>query len=118
MKVERIELREIGLALRERFEISSGFKEARRIILVRLTVDGVTGWGECVVGEEPNYSYETTDTAWHVLVDFIVPAVVGSELEDARAIVGELPGVRGHRMAKACLEMAGWDVEARRASRR
>ena len=108
MKVERIELREVGMALRERFEISSGFKDARRVLLIQLTADGVTGWGECVVGEEPNYSYETTDTAWHILTDFLIPAVVGSETDDARTLAHGVPGVRGHAMAKAAIEMAAW----------
>ena len=115
MRIDRIELREVGMSLRERFEISSGFKDARRILLLQLTADGVTGWGECVVGEEPNYSYETTDTAWHILTDFLIPAVVGMEAEDARNVVGQVPGVRGHGMAKASIEMAAWDLEARRA---
>ena len=37
------------------------------------------GWGECVVGEDPGYSPETTETAWHVLTDFVLPAIVGRE---------------------------------------
>ncbi|MDH3225428.1 MAG: o-succinylbenzoate synthase, partial [Gemmatimonadota bacterium] len=61
------------------------------------------------------YSYETTETAWHVLNDFIVPAVLGKDLDDVRQIMSEVPGVRGHRMAKASLEMAAWELEARRA---
>jgi len=114
MRIERIELREVGLALRERFEISSGFKESRRIVLVRITAGGVTGWGECVAGEDPNYSYETTDTAWHILTDFLVPAVLAQDLDEVRSLVDGVQGVRGHLMAKASLEMASWDLEARR----
>lgn len=115
MKIERIELREVALRLRERFEISSGWKQDRRILLVVLqTTDGMEGWGECVAAEEPNYSYETTETAWHILTDFLLPAAVGRDLEDGRAVLDEVAGVRGHRMAKAAVEMAGWDLEARR----
>jgi len=115
MKIERVELREVALRLRERFEISSGSKHDRRIFLVVLHSDeGHEAWGECVAAEEPNYSYETTDTAWHILSDFVVPAVLGSEVEDARDLLDAAPWVRGHRMAKAAIEMAGWDLEARR----
>ena len=46
MRIERIEVRELGLRLRERFEISSGWSESRRIVLVSLHADGLTGWGE------------------------------------------------------------------------
>jgi len=36
-------------------------------------VDGTVGWGECVAGETPSYSPETTDTAWHILRDHVWP---------------------------------------------
>ena len=66
--LERIGLREIRLALKEPFRISSGVVSDRRICLVELTdADGTTGWSECVAGEQPNYSSETIDTAWHAI---------------------------------------------------
>ena len=45
------------------FETSSERTEERRIILAEVLMDGVIGWGECVAGERPFYSPETTDTA-------------------------------------------------------
>jgi O-succinylbenzoate synthase len=114
VRIERVELREIALRLRERFEISSGGRQDRRVLLVRMEAEGHVGWGECVAAEDPGYSYETTDTAWSVLMDFLVPGVLGRELDDARELLAPVSWVRGHRMAKAGLEMAGWDLEARR----
>ena len=113
MRVERAELRELHLSLRERFEISSGGRQDRRIVLLRLTVDGVEGWSECVAAEDPSYSYETTDTAWHVLTDFILPAVVGTEFDAPRELADVVPWVRGHRMAKAAVEMRKADPDIR-----
>lgn len=114
MRLRSVELREIALRLRERFEISSGGRQDRRILLVKLETDDHVAWGECVAGEDPGYSYETTDTAWSVLVDFLVPAILESEADDARNLLAPAAWVRGHRMAKAGLEMATWDLEARR----
>jgi O-succinylbenzoate synthase len=114
MRIDRIEIREIALQLRERFEISSGAMYDRRILLVTVSGDGQTGWGECVTSGEPNYSSETNGTAWHIYQDFLVPALVGSTVDDARELLQAAPWVRGHRMAKAGLEMAAWDLEARR----
>ena len=66
--VERIELREVRLPLREPFRISSGIQSERRIMLLQLfDVSGASAWSECVAGEEPNYSDETIDTAWHAI---------------------------------------------------
>ncbi len=113
MRIERIELRELSLRLRERFEISSGWTEARRIVLVSLQADGCTGWGECVQSESPNYSYETTETAWHILTDFVLPALVGLDAAEPSDVLGPVEWIRGHRMALAGVEMAAWDLWAK-----
>jgi O-succinylbenzoate synthase len=115
MNVERAVLREIRMRLRQPFEISSGVTDERRILLLTLVGDGVEGWGECVAGESPAYAYETTETAWHVLNDFILPKLVGREADGPEDLLAPVSWIRGHRMAKAAVEMAGWDLEARRA---
>ncbi len=114
MIIESVELREIHLRLRERFEISSGGRQDRRILLLRLRAQGLEGWSECVVGEDPGYSYETTDTAWHVLSDFLLPTLIGCDFTEPEDLLLPTAWVRGHRMAKAAVEMAGWELEARR----
>ena len=113
MKIDRAHLRELPLRLKEYFEISSGGKQDRRILLLTLEGEGCEAWGECVVGEDPGYSYETTETAWHMLTDFILPAVVGREAEGPEDVLAPVRWIRGHRMAKASVEMAAWDLAAR-----
>ena len=113
MKIERAVLREVPLRLKEYFEISSGGKQDRRILLLTPEGEGLEGWGECVVGEEPSYSYETTETAWHILTDYLLPAVVGRDVSGPEDLLAAVPWLRGHPMAKACVEMAGWDIAAR-----
>ncbi len=113
MRISRAVLREVPLELREYFEISSGGTKARRILLLTLEADGTTAWSECVAGEAPGYSYETADTAWFVLTRWLLPALVGSEFDDGRKL-HPVPWLRGHPMARAAIEMGGWDLEARR----
>ncbi|HKJ03359.1 MAG TPA: o-succinylbenzoate synthase [Longimicrobiales bacterium] len=113
MKIDRAHLREIPLRLKEYFEISSGGKQDRRILLLTLEGEGFEAWGECVVGEDPGYSYETTETAWHMLTDFILPAVVGRDADGPEGVLAPVRWIRGHRMAKAAVEMAAWDLAAR-----
>ena len=45
-----------------------------------------------------------------------VPAVLGRNLDSARDCAAVLAKVRGHRMAKAALENALWDAEAKQKS--
>jgi O-succinylbenzoate synthase len=119
MRLERVRLCEIRLPLREPFRISSGEVLERRIVLVELTdVDGVRVWSECVAGEYPNYSPETVDTAWHALEHWLAPLLAGIEIEACTAVSPVLDrDVRGHRMAKAALEMGVWALAAERAGR-
>ena len=112
MKVERITLREIRMRLRAPFETSFGVTHERRILLVEANCDGVTGWGEITALESPSFNSETTETAWHVVSDFIAPVIVGHEISHASDLPALLAGIRGHSMAKAGLENALWDAES------
>ena len=109
MKIERAVLREIPLRLKEFFEISSGGQQDRRILLLTLFAEGLEGWSECVASEDPSYAYETTETAWHVLTDYILPEMIGREANAPERLLDPVRWVRGHPMAKAAVEMAGWD---------
>src|SRR5215475_12068862 len=112
MKIEHILLREIRMRLKAPFETSFGVTQDRRILLVEVMADGLTGWGEITAIESPSYNSETTDTAWHVVSDFIAPVLIGRDLSIAAEVARVLQGIRGHNMAKAGLENALWDIEA------
>ncbi len=114
--ISSIELREIRLPLIHFFETSFGRTTERRIILVRARDrDGAEGWGECTAGEGPFYSEEWTDTAWDTLREFLAPIVAGTRIEKADNVFQLMKAVRGHRMAKAAIENACWDLEAKLA---
>ena len=116
MNISSIDLREIHLPLIHFFETSFGRTTARRIILARvLDRDGAEGWGECTAGEGPFYSDEWTETAWATLKDFLAPMVVNENSENAAGVYDLMKRVRGHRMGKAAIETACWDLEAKRA---
>lgn len=118
MMITSVELREIRLPLVHFFETSFGRTTERRILLVRVTdKDGAEGWGECTAGERPFYCDEWTETAWTTIKTFLAPMVVGKEIESAAQIWELMSAVRGHRMAKAAIETACWDLEARALGR-
>lgn len=116
MNITTVEMREIRLRLVHFFETSFGRTIERRILLVRvIDSDGAEGWGECTAGEGPFYSEEWIDSAWEATRLFLAPMMLGREVEDAAHVFGLMRRVRGNRMAKAALETACWDLEARRA---
>jgi O-succinylbenzoate synthase len=112
MKIKRVEMREIRLPLVHFFETSFGRTTVRRIVLVGVEAEGMTGWGEVACGEEPFFSHETPETAWHILRDYVIPWSLKREWASAAEIAPQFRPIRGHNMAKAALENALWDIEA------
>jgi O-succinylbenzoate synthase len=114
LHIDAIHLREINLPLAHPFETSFGVTTGRRILLIELESDGLTAWGECVAGEHPYFSDETIDTAWLITETELAPRLLEADTElrgggSCPHIFGQ---VRGHRMAKAAVENAVWDLEA------
>src|SRR5690349_4983606 len=86
LKVQKITLREIRMPLVTPFETSFGRLTNRRMLIVEVEADGVTGWGESVAGEGPFYAPETVETAWHIIHDFIWPLLKEREFGAASEV--------------------------------
>lgn len=114
MKIERIDLYHVSQQLVSPFVTSFGPQLQRDCLLVRLYSEGLTGWGECVATNDPGYCYETVQTAWHILSDFLVPALLDKAIQEPEELGGLLSFVRGHPLAKASLDQALWDLAAQR----
>jgi O-succinylbenzoate synthase len=112
MKIDAIFLREVRIPLVQPFETSFGRTTGRRILLVEIRAEGLTGWGECTAGEHPYFSDETIDTAWSVSLSELAPSLAASDLAHPGKCPHIFGRVRGHRMAKAALENAVWDLQA------
>ncbi len=115
MHLEQITLRHIRMPYRSPFQTSRWIEHDHECVIVEARADGLTGWGECVATAIPSYSYESTQTNWHVLTDFLIPTVLAADLDDVPAYRAAVAHISGHNMAKAGLEMALWDLFARRA---
>ncbi|MEO7085381.1 MAG: o-succinylbenzoate synthase [Gemmatimonadaceae bacterium] len=112
LRLDRITLREIHLALKEPFRISSGVEYTRRILLLEITDrDGAAVWAECVAPALPNYTSEAIDTAWLAIREWLSPRLLGHDVngpQDVHALLAA--NIRGHNMAKAALEMGCWGL--------
>jgi O-succinylbenzoate synthase len=114
MKIDSIHMREVQMPLANPFETSFGVTTDRRILLIELQAEGFTAWGECVAGEHPYFSEETIDTAWHITETELAPRLLAADIDSGRECAALFAQVRGHRMAKAALENAIWDLDAQR----
>jgi o-succinylbenzoate synthase len=114
MRIDGIILRELHMPLVRPFQTSFGITRNRRILLVEVRSEGLTGWGECTAGERPHFSSESTDTAWQLIIDELGPILAAAHPDHGGRCPKLFDIVRGHPMAKAALENAIWDIEAQR----
>ncbi len=114
MKIDAVVVRRLSLPLRQPFETSFGRTTSKEFLLVSVSSEGVTGHAECVADTDPFYLPETNATAFHMLRDFLVPLAFTLEITDPRDVAPAFARIRGHEMAKAALEMAVWELMARR----
>lgn len=114
ISIDSIHLREINLPLAHPFETSFGLTTDRRVLLVEIQAEGLTAWGECVAGEHPYFSDEMIDTAWIITEAELAPRLLDAPIEAGGSCPDLFRQVRGHRMAKAALENAVWDLDAQR----
>ena len=113
MKIDRFELIHVRLPLRHAQETSLGTVYDHEGLIIRISSDGITGWGEVPAPATPHYSYETVKTAWDVTREFLARKLKGQEIAGPGPIAELFSHVRGHNMAKAGIEMAILDLFGR-----
>ncbi|MFD4958249.1 o-succinylbenzoate synthase [Microbacterium sp. NPDC058389] len=115
--LEGFELRVLHLPLVSPFTTSFGTETVREVIVVRALTAGGDGWGEIVTQADPLYSSEYTQGAWDVALRFLAPALLDRRTLAPEDVAGVLEPFKGHRMAKAGLELAVLDAALRAEGR-
>ncbi|NRD79424.1 o-succinylbenzoate synthase [Bacillus sp. BRMEA1] len=115
MKIAQVTLRHMKMDLLYPFTTSFGTEYDRDFILVEAkSEDGLTGWAESVAMPTPYYNEETVKTNWHILEDFLLPLLLNKDFNHPDELTENLfSHIRSNYMAKACLEMAAWDLYAK-----
>ncbi len=112
-KIESLEIYIVQLPLLKPFETSFSVETHKQALLLKITGAGYSGWGECVASPAPFYSYETNETAFHIIKDFITPLLAGKKNVSIDDVLNSFKRIRGHHMAKAAVENALLDLLAR-----
>ena len=114
MNVERITLTHIRVPFLRLFRTSSGEVTEKEAILVRVASDGITGTGEASPMSGSFYSDETPSSVWKFLAERLVPAALASGAGSVKEINRVFARAGGSPCARAGIETAFWDLEARR----
>lgn len=117
MKIEEIDIYELSMPMKARWQAAFGVIDSIDSVMVRIRADGVEGWGESAPYAAPNYSEEFTGGVFVVLRDWLGPALLGRRIESGEALADQLRPFKGNRFAKAALDLAWWDAAAKIAGR-
>ncbi|UQD52189.1 o-succinylbenzoate synthase [Bacillus methanolicus] len=114
MKLTKITLRHLKMRLKSPFTTSFGsFQDKEFLLLEAFSENGMSGWGESVAFDTPWYNEETVKTNWHMLEDFLIPAVLNKEINHPDEVSDIFSFIRKNNMAKSTVEGAVWDLYAK-----
>jgi O-succinylbenzoate synthase len=117
MKIERITLTHVRIPLLEPFRISNGEVSEKDGILVRVEAGGIAGTGEASPMAGTFYSDDTPASVWKFLTERLIPAAFAAKAVSVASINRVLDRAGGSPFARAGLETAFWDLEARAAGK-
>ena len=84
-------------------------------VLVRMSSNGVSGWGEAAPWESPLYCPEWAGGVFLLIRDCLGPRLLHHEIDSGDELQRRLAPFKGNQFAKAALDLAWWDLYARAA---
>jgi O-succinylbenzoate synthase len=115
MRIERVDLIHVQVPLVEPFRISTASVAVKDALLCLLTCDGITGLGESSPMAGDFYSADTPESCLDALRSRLVPMLLATDIDTPSSFAGLADEwMPGANFAKAGLEMALWDLDARR----
>lgn len=113
MKLESVTVRRLTMEMLTPFTTSFATQTHRDLLIVEAHGEGLVGYGECVAMAAPLYSEEATSLCQVALQEYLLPALVGKEIDHPRRVSEILRPFKRNNMAKSAVEGAVWDLWAR-----
>jgi len=113
VKIECAELWHVAMPLISPWRTAYGEDAAIHSVLVRMSANGVSGWGESCPLYAPTYSPESALSAYETCREFFLPRIVGKDFEGPQQLLDSLVAFRGNQFAKAAIETAWWALDCK-----
>jgi O-succinylbenzoate synthase len=113
MQIDSIEIFHVGLPLRQPLQTGSRTFDVLETVLVRMQSGPTSGWGEASPGNAPLAGPEWAAGVFGCLRDWLAPALRATAVSSGSDLAERLEPFRGNRFAKAALDTAWWDLQAR-----
>lgn len=115
MRFHRLEGYLVRLPLKHTVRVADAPVQYCETALVRLESDGVVGWGEVTPGNEPYLTSDWSGATYLTLRDCVAPRLVEMKAcANAKSLAEALTSIKGNNAAKAAVELAWQDLNARK----
>jgi O-succinylbenzoate synthase len=114
MHIERIDLYRVAMPLLYPWRTAYGEDAVIESVLVKMTSGGLVGWGEASPLAAPTYSPEWAGGVFATMRAWLAPRLVGQDITSGADLQQRLGLVKGNHFAKGGLDLAWWDLHARR----
>ncbi len=110
-----VKLHQLKIPLKTSFKTSYGEMDAKEFLLIELIdCDGIIAYGEVEAFARPDYTEETIETAYNIITTFLIPGLQNWQFTHPQDFREKFKWIRGNQMAKAGIEMALWDLYAKK----
>lgn len=117
MIIKKITMRHMKMTMKNPFVTSFGSMQEKEFFLLEVfDENGNSGWGESAAFQAPWYTEETVQTTLHMIRDFLIPLVLNKEISHPDEVSEIFATIRKNNMAKAAVEVAIWDLYAKRTN--
>src|SRR4051795_5271220 len=107
VRIEKVNLHIIDVALKAPFTTSFGTMRSKEVCIVEVVDEsGLSGWGETVTFNEPDYNEETTFTAVYILKKFLIRTILKKDIAHPNEVFDMFRFVKRNNMAKSAIETA------------
>ncbi|GAB4073841.1 o-succinylbenzoate synthase [Barrientosiimonas marina] len=113
--ITQIKLKRLRMKLNHPFTTSFGeMRDKDFFITEAIDTEERSGFGESVAFPAPWYTEETVETNAHVMKDFLIPLLHENTISHPHDVREIFSPIKRNNMAKAALEGAIWDLDAKR----
>ena len=113
--IDSVKIIEVSIPYVIPFQISGGTSYKRKSILVEFKSGNITAFGESAPFEQPFYSSETISTVKSIIVENLLPKIVGKRFNSIKHFNKVInKNIRGNNFAKCGVETAYWDLIAKK----
>jgi O-succinylbenzoate synthase len=113
MHIDSIDIYRLALPLRKPLPAPAEKDEHFETVLVEMRSGEFSGWGEASPGRAPLASEEWTAGAFSAIKDWLAPAIAGKQISSGEDLQKQIAAFQSNHAAKAALDMAWWDLDAR-----